>query len=100
MKNLILLLILTPILSLATNTKPYCPADSIKRELLQCQVAVIKLDARLTTCEQALADSAVLYFNEKKTWQKTSKKLARRKFWKGISWGILTGLITSVILQR
>ncbi len=91
MKKLILLLLLLPSLSWGQHIPKLSSAVSASDSVSILQYQVLALDARLTTCENAHADSTIAH-------KKQLKTVRRQRFWKGVKRGIGGTVIVEAVI--
>lgn len=93
MRKLILLLLLCPILLQAQHIPTLKDAVSNKDTIRILTKQVNALDARLTTCENASADSSIVFRKKEETFEEEKG----RRFWKGVGQGIKWTLIVEAL---
>lgn len=96
-KSLMLIVIvlsaLCPVIASGQNMKKLSVSDS----LAECEQVAVKLDARLTICEQAHVDSLLARNRERVAVTKTHRKQVKVARRKGFVWGALAGVVATFV---
>ena len=91
MLSLILLSALLPKPTLAQHIPRLSSAVSQSDSIQTLQYQVVAMDARLTMCENAHADSTLAH-------QKKLKSISKKQFWKGVKQGIGGTVIVEALI--
>ncbi len=94
MKKLMLLLLLSPIVLRAQHIPTLKDAVSNKDTIVILKKQVSALDARLTTCENASADSSTVFKKKQEAMIEIFKTEKRRRYWRGVKHGFVISFLT------